>query len=102
MNDTNRIPPAGWHSVTPRLVAHHARELVEFLRDVFDAAGAYEAAAPSILEIGDSRVMMHGPGSLGQYLADRNADPDHRNDGSVIAGPFSGQMACRAASSFLT
>jgi hypothetical protein len=37
MNDTsNRFPyaPDGWHTVTPRIVAHGAQQLVEFIKHV--------------------------------------------------------------------
>ncbi len=54
--------PAGWHSLTPRLVAADPAELVEFLRRAFDADGEYRGDSPAILTIGDSRVMVSGPG----------------------------------------
>jgi uncharacterized glyoxalase superfamily protein PhnB len=40
------------------LVVQNAHELVNFLHYVFAAAGKYDAAAPSVIEIGDSKVMI--------------------------------------------
>jgi PhnB protein len=54
--------PAGWHTVTPRLVAHDARQLVEFLGQVFGATGEYRKDAPSVVRIGDSVVMVSDAG----------------------------------------
>jgi PhnB protein len=54
--------PAGWHSVTPRLVAHDPARLVEFLREAFGGAGDFRAEAPSQVRIGDSIVMVSGVG----------------------------------------
>jgi len=33
--------PEDWHTVTPRLVANDAKQLVEFLKNVFAATGDY-------------------------------------------------------------
>jgi uncharacterized glyoxalase superfamily protein PhnB len=44
--------------VTPRIVANDARSLVEFLRQVFGAAGDYLDTRPSIMKIGDSLIMI--------------------------------------------
>ena len=54
--------PEGWHSVTPRIVAHDARGLVEFLKRVFGATGDYRRDAPSEVRIGDSVVMISDAG----------------------------------------
>ena len=51
MTKTSHVPE-GWHTVTPRIVAHDARHLVEFLRRVFDATGDDREQAPA----GDSPV----------------------------------------------
>jgi PhnB protein len=50
--------PAGWHTLTPRIVTHDARGLVEFLRDVFAATGDLESERPTTLAIGDSNLMI--------------------------------------------
>jgi uncharacterized glyoxalase superfamily protein PhnB len=54
--------PAGWHSVTPRLVADDPAKLVAFIARVFGASGAYHADSPSQMKIGDSIVMVSGAG----------------------------------------
>jgi PhnB protein len=61
-NDETNFTPAGWHSVTPRIVAHHAEQLVEFLKHVFNATGEYRTDRPAILTIGDSMVMISDAG----------------------------------------
>ena len=61
--DAVRAAPAGWHTVTPRIVAHDASELVKFVCDVFDAVGKYDPASPSVVTIGDSRVMISEAGA---------------------------------------
>ena len=40
---SDAIAPEGWYTVTPRIVARDARQLVEFLRAVF---GATETIGP--------------------------------------------------------
>ncbi len=54
--------PEGWHTVTPRIVAQNAERLVSFLRQVFDATGDYQTDRPSIIMIGDSRIMISEAG----------------------------------------
>jgi len=58
----NPIVPSGWHTVTPRLVARDARALVEFIVYVFGASGQYEPGAPTIVQIGDSKLMVSDEG----------------------------------------
>jgi PhnB protein len=62
---TNRLPatPEGWHTVTPRIVAHEAKQLVDFLKYVFGATGEYRQAVPSEVRIGDSVVMISDAGT---------------------------------------
>ncbi len=50
--------PPGWHTVTPRIFAADAAGLVEFMRDVFGATGAFDGPAPAEMHIGDSIVMV--------------------------------------------
>jgi uncharacterized glyoxalase superfamily protein PhnB len=59
----NSNAPPGWHSVTPRLVAQNARELILFLEYVFGAKGQYDPEAPTIMEIGDSKIMISEAGA---------------------------------------
>ncbi len=42
MTDRAERFPEGWHTVTPRIVVHHAEQLVAFIRQVFGATGAYQ------------------------------------------------------------
>jgi len=54
--------PEGWHTVTPRIVANGADELVAFLKNVFGARGAYLRERPSEIWIGDSVIMISDAG----------------------------------------
>ena len=54
--------PNGWHSVTPRLVAHDPSKLVDFLKKAFGAIGDLQRERPSVMTIGDSVVMISGVG----------------------------------------
>lgn len=72
--------PAGWHSVTPRIVARDARRLVEFVSYVFGATGEFQSMAPSVVQIGDSKIMISEAGErdpstafLYVYVADVGA-----------------------------
>jgi len=62
MTDGSHFAPQGWHTVTPRIVVHDAKRLVEFLKHVFGATGEYRPAAPSDVRIGDSLVMISDAG----------------------------------------
>jgi len=53
--------PAGWHSITPRLVVHEPAKQVAFLKRAFGATGEFSADRPSVIRIGDSLVMISGP-----------------------------------------
>lgn len=75
-----RPVPDGWHTVTPRIFAEGADELVEFVKDVFDASGEYRDSRPSELRIGDSIVMIADaavrrptPAFLYVYVSDADA-----------------------------
>jgi uncharacterized glyoxalase superfamily protein PhnB len=72
--------PDGWHTVTPRIFADDAGDLVEFIKDVFDASGEYRDSRPTELRIGDSIVMIADasarratPAFLYVYVADADA-----------------------------
>ena len=54
--------PAGWHSVTPRLVVSDPARLVEFLKQAFGATGDLQTERPSVIRIGDSLVMISSVG----------------------------------------
>jgi PhnB protein len=55
-------PPAGFHTVTPRMVVEDAVGAVEFLRAAFGATGEFHAGRPAELRIGDSVVMVSSAG----------------------------------------
>jgi PhnB protein len=59
----SQFTPQGWHTVTPRIVVHDAKQLVEFLKRVFGATGDYRQSLPSEVRIGDSVVMISDTGS---------------------------------------
>jgi len=72
--------PEGWHTVTPRLVVRDAKQLVEFLKQVFGATGEYQAERPSVITIGDSMLMVSEtgvrspmPAFLYVYVSDTDA-----------------------------
>jgi PhnB protein len=54
--------PAGWHSVTPRIVVEDAAGLVAFLKRVFNATGQHQDNGPSQIMIGDSILMVSSVG----------------------------------------
>ena len=65
MNETGKrsqFTPEGWHAVTPRIVVHGAQQLVEFVKRVFGATGDYRSDRPSVMNIGDSVVMISDAG----------------------------------------
>lgn len=61
--------PAGFHSVTPRMVVSDANAAVEFMRAVFGATGSVVAGRPVELRIGDSVVMVSEAGERDAFPA---------------------------------
>ncbi len=59
----------GWHTVTPRIVVHEAKHLVEFLKQVFHATGEYRETLPSEIRIGDSVIMISDAGTRSPMTA---------------------------------
>lgn len=59
---SSNFAPDGWHTVTPRIVARDAKQLVEFLKEVFGATGGYRQDIPSEVRIGDSVLMISDAG----------------------------------------
>jgi len=49
MNDSFFVPE-GWHTLTPRIVAQEARQLVEFLKRVFGGWANNGKGAPPLLK----------------------------------------------------
>jgi PhnB protein len=68
-NSTRAVAPPGWPTVTPRIVTRDAHGLVDFLRGVFDATGTFQTSAPSIIGIGDSKIMVSEAGERGPETA---------------------------------
>jgi len=69
---TDRPPgatPAGYHSLTSRIVVADLDGQVEFLRRTFDAAGDVVAGRPVELRIGDSLVMLSEAGERDLFPA---------------------------------
>jgi PhnB protein len=60
--DSQNFQPAGWHTVTPRIIVRGAAMLVGFIKNVFGAAGDYRPDAPAELRIGDSIIMVSDAG----------------------------------------
>jgi PhnB protein len=54
--------PAGWHTVTPRIVVEDPAGFVAFLAHVFAATGELRPEAPSQIMIGDSLLMVSKAG----------------------------------------
>jgi len=68
------------HTIIPRIVAHDAQQLVEFIKLVFDATGDYSPERPAMITIGDSNIMISDagirnamPAFLYVYVADADA-----------------------------
>jgi len=61
--------PEGFHTVTPRIVAKGAEQLVAFIRQVFGATGDYQTTRPSEVRIGDSIVLVSEAGVRGVTTA---------------------------------
>lgn len=81
--------PAGYHSVTPRLVVSDVDAQVAFLRDVFGAVGGYEPGRPAEITIGDSMLMIAPGGDrdlFGAFLYIYVDDADACYERAVAAG----------------
>ncbi|MCA8000306.1 VOC family protein [Burkholderia metallica] len=62
--DMVKFQPDGWHTVTPRIVVPDPHNLIEFVRAVFHAQGAFRPGLPAEIRIGDSVVMISGEDGL--------------------------------------
>ncbi len=83
MADLSTPLPAGFHTVTARLVVDDPAALVRFLIDAFGATGGATANAPAQLRIGDSIVMVSETGPRRPtasmfYLYVEDADATYR------------------------
>jgi len=75
--------PDGWPTVIPRIFAEEPRQVVEFVKAVFDAAGDYQGDRPSVLRIGESVIMIsdaeaRGPGRAFLYVYVEDADATYQ------------------------
>ena len=61
-SERRHFVPDGWHTVTPRIVAHEAQELIAFVKYVFSASGDYRQDMPAALRVGDSIIMISDAG----------------------------------------
>ena len=91
------IAPVGWNTITPRIVAQDARGLVGFVQYVFGAAGEFAYDRPSIMVIGNSRLMIgesgaRDPKSAFLYVYVQDADLSYRRalerGATSIEAPF--------------
>lgn len=78
--DPSRFAPEGLPTVIPRIVVGQARQLVDFIREVFGAEGDYRSDIPTFLRIGGSFVMVSevgirnsSPAFLYVYVADTDS-----------------------------
>ena len=87
--------PAGWPTITPRLVADDPEALVEFLRRAFGATGDVHDDRPAEMHIGDSIVLVsgtfegRGPTEALLYIYVENADATYAR--AVAAGAASSE-----------
>src|SRR5258708_2869789 len=84
--------PEGWHTITPRIVVHSAREFTEFLKQVFDATGEYHAERPAVMTIGDSMIMISDAGvrsPMTAFLYVYVGDTDAKYRRAIDAGAMS-------------
>ena len=56
----NDFKPAGWPTVTPRLLANDVPKFVQFLKDAFEATGDVKPDMPTQIRIGESLLMVSG------------------------------------------
>jgi PhnB protein len=84
--------PAGWPTVTPRIIVPDAAGLVEFVKRVFNASGDYKPQSPAELKIGESAILVSDAGVREQnlsclYVYVENVDDTWRR--AVAAGALS-------------
>ena len=85
-----KFQPAGWHTVTPRIVVRNPENLIEFLKAVFHAQGEYRTGLPAEMRIGDSVVMVSGDdglrGPMPAFLYVYVEDTDSTYERAIAAG----------------
>ena len=96
-NELSNFTPRGWHCVTPRIVAHRAEQLFEFVKYVFGATGEYRTDRPTIVSIGDSMIMISEAGArdpIAAFLYVYVADADQTYHRALDAGARSLEELC--------
>jgi uncharacterized glyoxalase superfamily protein PhnB len=86
------MKPEGWPTVIPRIVSRDTKQLAEFIKRVFDAKGDYLTERPTVLTIGDSKLMISEVGirnsmSAFFYVYVEDADATYRR--AIEAGATS-------------
>ncbi|HEY7160104.1 MAG TPA: VOC family protein, partial [Acidobacteriota bacterium] len=85
----NDYTPDGWPAVIPRIVANEAEQLVNFIKNVFDAVGDYSSDRPAVLNIGGSLIMISDAGvrdPMPAFLYVYVADCDQTYQRAIRAG----------------
>jgi PhnB protein len=88
MTEQNFVPK-GWPAVVPRIVCNQAEQLVEFIKNVFDATGDYLTERPTVLNIGGSLIMISEAGvrdPVAAFLYVYVADTDATYQRAIQAG----------------
>ena len=90
--------PNSRRTVTPRIVVDRAQELVEFVKNVFGAAGDYRPDRPAMVTIGDSMVMISDagvrkPSPAFLYVYVEDVDETHRR--ALLAGAVAVEEPCQ-------
>jgi PhnB protein len=91
-NKQSQYTPKGWHTVTPRIVVQEAKELIDFIKRVFEASGDYQSDRPAVVTIGDSHIMISDAGIRSPspaFLYIYVADPDATYVRALTAGAHS-------------
>src|ERR1051325_2126484 len=81
--------PEGWRIITPRMVAVDARQLFDFIVNVFAATGEYQQDRPSVVTIGDSMLMISEAGErdpMTAFLYVYVSDTDATYQRAIAAG----------------
>jgi uncharacterized glyoxalase superfamily protein PhnB len=84
--------PAGYHTITPRMIVADTRAAVDFLRAVFDAQGEVTEGRPAEIRIGDSLVLVSTAGERERFpalLYIDVADADATHARAIAAGAVS-------------
>lgn len=81
--DLSAFTPSGWHTITPRITVKDALGLVKFINYVFGTDAHYRDDVPTIVTIGDSKLMVSEAVSRAEataflYVYVRNVDETYK------------------------